>query len=81
MKTSAGSHFNTRTRTDTAESYLLEAGSAAGLSDLATLQTGSTATSFSTTGVTPGTYCVRVKAMSGSGASGPSNEVVVRVGG
>src|SRR5206468_1766347 len=61
-------------------SYRLEAGSAAGLSDLASFPTGSTATSFSTSGVAPGTYYLRVKAISGIATSGPSNEVVVIVG-
>ena len=60
-------------------SYLLEAGSASGLSDLARFQTGSAATSFATSGVSPGTYYVRVKTISGTATSGPSNEVVVRV--
>jgi FG-GAP-like repeat len=61
-------------------SYLVEAGSAPGLSDLARLTTGSTATSFSTSGVPSGRYFVRVRTMSGIATSGPSNEVVVAVG-
>jgi hypothetical protein len=61
-------------------SYLLEAGSAAGLSDLVRFPTGSTATWFSTSGVAPGRYYVRVKAISDTSTSGPSNEVVVIVG-
>lgn len=61
-------------------SYLIEAGSAPGLSDLASASTGSTATSFSTTGVASGTYYVRVKAITGTATSGPSNEVMLTVG-
>jgi hypothetical protein len=61
-------------------SYLLEAGSAPGLSDLVRFPTGSTANSFSTSGVASGTYYVRVKTISGTATSGPSNEVVVTVG-
>ena len=61
-------------------SYLLEAGSAPGLSDRARFPTGSTATSLATSGVASGTYYVRVKTMSGTATSGPSNEVVVTVG-
>jgi hypothetical protein len=60
-------------------SYRLEAGSASGLSDLASVSTGSTATSYSASGVAPGTYYVRVKAISGDATSAPSNEVVVTV--
>ena len=61
-------------------SYVLEAGSAPGLSNLARVPTGSTATSLSTSGVASGTYYMRVKTMSGTVTSGPSNEVVVTVG-
>ena len=61
-------------------SYLLEAGSSPGLSNLVRFPTGSAATSFSTSGVASGTYYVRVKTISGAATSGPSNEVVVTVG-
>jgi len=60
-------------------SYLIEAGSASGLSNLAALSTGSSATSFSATAPN-GTYYVRVKAASSTQTSGPSNEVRVTVG-
>jgi predicted phage tail protein len=56
--------------------YLLEAGSAPGLANLATLQVGPV-TSFSTT-APPGIYYVRVRAVNGRGASQPSNEIIVR---
>ena len=60
-----------------ATSYVIEAGSAAGGSNLAVLETGPT--SF-TTAAPNGTYYVRVRAKTGCGASAPSNEVVVVVG-
>ncbi len=56
--------------------YLIEAGSAPGLSDLARAQVG-TATFFSAP-VPPGTYYVRVRAINDRGPGLPSNEVVVR---
>jgi predicted phage tail protein len=56
--------------------YVIEAGSASGLSDLATLVVGNV-TRFVTT-APPGVYYVRVRAINGSGPSGPSNEIVVR---
>jgi hypothetical protein len=61
-------------------SYTIEAGSAAGLSNLAIVGTGNTATTFTAPNVPSGTYFVRVRAMSLFGVSGPSNEVVVTVG-
>jgi predicted phage tail protein len=62
-----------------ATSYLIEAGSASGLSNLAALSTGTSATSFSASAPN-GTYYVRVKAASGTSTSAPSNEVRVTVG-
>jgi len=61
-----------------ATSYLVEAGSGAGLVDLATLSTGSASTSFNAS-APPGTYFVRVRAVNGGGASAPSAEVAVVV--
>jgi hypothetical protein len=58
--------------------YLLEAGSAPGLSDLATLATGSVATTFSAT-AQPGRYYVRVRALGGTSPGPASNEVVIEV--
>lgn len=58
-----------------ATSYVLEAGSASGRSDLANFNTGTAATSFRADGVGPGTFFVRVRAVNANGASAVSNEV------
>lgn len=58
--------------------YLVEAGSASGLANLAFVSTGSTATVF-TAQAPPGTYYVRVRAVNASGPGTPSNEVIVEV--
>lgn len=58
-------------------SYLVRAGSAPGLSNLAQFDTGNTATTIAVPGVPPGRYYVRVHAMNALGASVASNEVVV----
>jgi len=60
--------------------YLVEAGSAPGLANLATFATGSTATSFSTGGIGAGTYYLRVKAKNAAGTSVASNESLLVVG-
>jgi predicted phage tail protein len=56
--------------------YVLEAGSAPGLADLAVVNLGAV-TTFSTT-APPGTYYVRVRAVNARGSSPASNEIVVR---
>jgi uncharacterized repeat protein (TIGR03803 family) len=61
--------------------YVLQAGSASGLSNLAASNLNSTATTATATNVPPGTYFVRVVAANASGTSAPSNEIVVTVGG
>ena len=66
---------------DPAASYLIEAGSAPGLSNLASVSTGNAGTLFSAGGVPVGTYYVRVRAANAAGSSSPSNEVVLQVGG
>lgn len=58
--------------------YVVEAGSASGLSDLATVSTGSPVTTFGAW-APPGTYYVRVRAINGAGAGAPSAEAVITV--
>jgi predicted phage tail protein len=58
--------------------YLIEAGSAPGLANLATLRVGPQ-TRFVTTNVPRGDYYVRVKALNARGASAPSDEIIVRI--
>src|SRR6266851_2232957 len=64
-----------------ATQYRIEAGSRAGASDLAAIDTASTQTSFTATGVGDGVYYVRVRAIAGAAVSTESNEVVIAVGG
>lgn len=59
-------------------SYVVEAGSASGASNVAAFDTGSTATFLSGT-VPPGRYYVRVRARAGGVAGPGSNEVVLDV--
>jgi predicted phage tail protein len=60
-------------------SYVIEAGSASTLANLTILNTGSTATSFSASGVAGGTYYVRVRAANANGQSAPTNETAFTV--
>jgi hypothetical protein len=64
-----------------ATTYVIEAGSSAGASNLANLPTGSAATSFSANSVPNGTYFIRVRGGNASGFGGASNEVTVTIGG
>ena len=61
-----------------ATTYVIEAGSAPGLANLAVFQTGHLDTAFATP-APPGRYYVRVRAANTFGASAPSNEIVVVV--
>ena len=60
-------------------SYLVEAGSMLGLSNLAVLNTGSAATTLTVTNVPRGTYHVRLRAVNGLGAGPPSFDTIVVV--
>jgi len=63
----------------TVSRYVLEVGSAPGLSDIFTGLDLGLQTSFAASGVPPGRYYVRVRAGNYTGRSAPSNEVVVQV--
>ena len=63
-----------------AASYIIEAGSQTGASNLTSFNTGSTATTFSTGGVPQGVYFIRAKAVNGGETSPASNEVILTVG-
>ena len=65
---------------DQPTSYVIEAGSAPGLSNIVVFDTGTAAGGFTATSVPTGTYYVRVRAKNAAGTSGPSNEVIVTVG-
>jgi predicted phage tail protein len=66
---------------EAATSYQIQAGSSTGQTNIATFDTGSTATSLAIFNVPAGTYFVRVRAVNSIGASAASNEVQVVVGG
>jgi len=57
--------------------YVLEVGSAPGAANLAVVQLGAQ-TSYVAAAPPAGTYYVRVRAVNSRGASGPSNEIVIR---
>ena len=63
----------------TAVAYVIEAGSSAGLRDLAYVGTGTPATTFHASGVGAGTYYVRVRGWNSLGVGAASNEVAVVV--
>jgi hypothetical protein len=58
--------------------YVLEAGNAPGLANLAVVPLGSSL-SFATNGVMPGTYYVRVRAVNAVGIGAPSGELTIVV--
>lgn len=59
-------------------SYVVEAGSASGQSDVATIPTGGAARTLTVTAA-PGTYYVRVRGVTGAGPGPASGEIVVHV--
>ena len=61
-------------------SYIIEAGSSPGLSNLADFSTGTAATTYVAGGVGAGAYSIRVRSSNAGGVSGPSNEVLLLVG-
>jgi len=62
------------------QTYVIEAGSAPGLANLANTATSSSATSVSFPAVPPGTYFVRVRGRNALGSSAPTADVIVSVG-
>lgn len=64
--------------TQTAAGYLLEAGTGAGLTNVASLPLGAAATSF-TIDAPPGRYWARVRAVNPAGVSVPSTELIIDV--
>jgi len=60
-------------------SYILESGSAPGLSNIENFSTGNTATVFTADKVGVGTYYVRIRASNSAGAGPPSNESILIV--
>jgi hypothetical protein len=56
-------------------SYIIDAGTSPGASNLAVVDTGNTLTTLAASGVGPGTYYVRVRARNAFGSSVASNEV------
>src|SRR5437899_1244029 len=66
---------------DAPTSYVVQAGTAAGLSDITSFDTGTAATSLAVFNVPAGTYFIRVRAVNSAGTSGPSNEFQLVVAG
>jgi fibronectin type III domain protein len=64
-----------------ATSYIIEAGTGAGLANITSFNTGGPGTSFTVPNVPNGTFYVRVRARNADGTSGPSNEVTFTIGG
>jgi hypothetical protein len=60
--------------------YIVEAGTASGLSNIGVFVLNSTATTASFSGVPTGTYFIRVRAQNAAGTSGPSPQAQLTVG-
>lgn len=65
---------------DPPSAYIVDAGSVAGASDVASFNSGNASTMLVVQGVPAATYFVRIRATNGAGTSGPSNEVRITVG-
>lgn len=63
-----------------ASAYVLEAGSAPGATNLASVNTGNSRTSLTAPSVPAGVYYLRVRAVTSLGVSAPSEEIRVSVG-
>ena len=63
----------------TPTSYLLEAGTGIGLSNIVAFNTGSPETTFTIGGVPPGTYYVRLRAVNAVGVGPPTFDTAVVV--
>jgi hypothetical protein len=61
------------------ESFVIEVGSATGLTDIGRFSTGVAVASVTAVGVPPGTYFVRVRGVNGTVMGAASNEVVIVV--
>jgi hypothetical protein len=60
-------------------SYVLQGGTAPGLTNVTNSDLGDTATTMTATRITPGTYYLRIRGKNGCGTGAPSNEVVAVV--
>jgi pimeloyl-ACP methyl ester carboxylesterase len=78
--TTVGLFWNAPVTGGSVSSYVIEAGSSSGASDLASVDTGGTQTQFVASNIAPGTYYVRVRAKNAAGLGPPSNEIVLTFG-
>jgi predicted phage tail protein len=67
-----------RASSGTVTGYRIEVGSSSGASNVRTVNVG-TSTTYSLTGLSAGTYYIRVRALNGAATSAPSNEVTARI--